>query len=307
MPAMDLQHARTFVAVADLGTVSRAAVRLGVTQPALSRQIGAFEQELGIRLFDRIGRRLVLTSEGEQLLGDCRRLLGLAAALGERAQRLRRGDTGVLKVAASPQFIESVFARFLHVYAERYPAVQVKLFDVLGPDMLAMLERGDIDLGQSLVHAVPADDGRFASLPLQPVEILAASSPDRTLADGRAIEIDRLAPYPLLLLDPAFVVRRTFDAACRLVGLKPNILIETRAPHTLLALAEAGHGVAIIPWALQTHRYALRITRVTHRGQPLAEPLTILWDQRRSQPRYVTAFCEMLAEHVRQTFTAFDA
>lgn len=127
------------------------------------------------------------------MLGDCRRLLGLAAALGERAQRLRRrGCMGVLKVAASPQFIESVFARFLHVYAERYPAVQVKLFDVLGPDMLAMFERGDIDLGQSLVHAVPADDGRFASLPLRPpVEILAASSPDRALADGRAIEIDR--------------------------------------------------------------------------------------------------------------------
>ena len=69
---MDLRHARTFVTVAELGTVSRAAMHLRIAQPAFSRQIGNLEQELGLRLFDRVGRRLVLTGEGEQLLGDCR-------------------------------------------------------------------------------------------------------------------------------------------------------------------------------------------------------------------------------------------
>ncbi|MGE0725124.1 MAG: LysR family transcriptional regulator [Alphaproteobacteria bacterium] len=296
---MDLRQARTFVAVVDLGTVSKAAVRLGITQPALSRQIGALERSLGLKLFDRVGRRLLLTSEGEQLLGDCRRLLGLAGALGERAQLLRRGDTGMLRVAASPQYIEGVFADFLHLFGRRFPAVQVKLFDVLGPDMLTMLERGEIHLGQSLAHAIAPDDDRFGSLALQPVEALAASARSLPLGDGRTIDIGALAPHPLLLLDPAFVVRRTFDAACRLARVKPNVLIETRAPHTLLALAEAGHGVAIIPWALQTHRYDVRITRVTYRGQPLREPLTILWDKRRPLPRYAVEFSRMLAQHVR--------
>ena len=98
---MDLRHARTFVTVAELGTVSKAAVRLRIAQPALSRQIGDLEQELGLKLFDRVGRRLLLTGEGEQLLGDCRGLLNYATGLGERAQQLRRGDTGVLKVAAT--------------------------------------------------------------------------------------------------------------------------------------------------------------------------------------------------------------
>ena len=76
---MDLRHARTFVTVAELGTVSKAAVHLRVAQPALSRQISNLEQELGLKLFDRVGRRLVLTGEGEQLLGDCRGLLSHAA------------------------------------------------------------------------------------------------------------------------------------------------------------------------------------------------------------------------------------
>ena len=144
---MDLRHARTFVTVAELGTVSKAALRLRIAQPALSRQISALEQELGLKLFDRVGRRLLLTGEGEQLLGDCRSLLNYANAIGERAQLLRRGDTGVLKVAASPQHIESVFSNFLHLYAQRYPNVQVKLIEAVGPELLAMLERGEIHLG----------------------------------------------------------------------------------------------------------------------------------------------------------------
>ena len=65
------------------------------------------------------------------------------------------------------------------------------------------------------------------------------------------MEIDRLAPYPLLLLDSSFVFRRNFDAACRLAGFTPNIRFESRGPHTLLAMAERGHGVAVIPSALR--------------------------------------------------------
>jgi LysR family transcriptional regulator, nitrogen assimilation regulatory protein len=98
---MDLKRLRTFVAVADLGTVSKAALRLRISQSALSRQISDLEYECGFKLFDRIGRRLFLTTRGEQLLGDCRGVLGQFGSLGERIELLKRGDSGVLKVAAS--------------------------------------------------------------------------------------------------------------------------------------------------------------------------------------------------------------
>lgn len=110
---MDLKRLRTFVAVAELGTVSRAALGLRISQSALSRQISELEQEFGFRLFDRLGRRLMLTAIGEQVLGECRGLLGQVASLGERMELLRRGDGGVLKVAAPPQTIESVLSTFL--------------------------------------------------------------------------------------------------------------------------------------------------------------------------------------------------
>jgi DNA-binding transcriptional LysR family regulator len=84
--------------------------------------------------------------------------------------------------------------------------------------------------------------------------------------------------------------------------MKPKIFMESRTPHPLLAMAEAGHGVAIVPSQLQMHRYALRLVGVTFQGRPLREPMLILWDKRRPQPRYVTAFCTMLAEYVREVF-----
>jgi DNA-binding transcriptional LysR family regulator len=72
------------------------------------------------------------------------------------------------------------------------------------------------------------------------------------------------------MLDTSYIFRKTFDAACRLAGLQPNIVFESRRPHTLLAMAEGGHGVAIIPSTLQAHRYALRIVSVTYQGSRCA-------------------------------------
>jgi DNA-binding transcriptional LysR family regulator len=299
---MDLRHIRTFVAVADCGTVSKAAVHLHVAQPALSRQIANLESQFGVRLFDRVGRRLLLTSEGEQLLSDCRGLLNYARALGEQAQMLRRGDVGVLRVAASPHLIEGIFPEFLRRYGGRYPNVQVRLTDTVGVDSFAMLERGEIHLMQSLISAIAPDEQRFASFPLAPMEMLAACHPRFKLGKDGEVEIERLAPYPLLQATTEFIMRRHFDAACRVAGFTPNYILECRAPHALLAMAEAGHGVAIIPSALRVHRYSLRRMRVLYRGQPLDEPLAMLWDKRRPLPAYAKTFCEMIAKHVQQAF-----
>jgi DNA-binding transcriptional LysR family regulator len=299
---MDLRHLRTFVTVAEQGTVSKAALRLRITQPALSRQIRDLEQELELKLFDRVGGRLLLTSEGEQLLADCQVLLGQVGSLGERAKLLRRGDIGLLKVATSPQQMEGVFSTFLHRYAERYPNVKVKFIEAVGLEILALVERGEVHLGISLMRSVQADNIRFASFPLPPVEFLAACHPSLALGHGGSIDISRLAPYPLLLLDSGFAGRKTFDAACRLAELEPNILFESRAPHTLLALAEAGHGVAIIPSAVRTHRYELQLVRITHQRKTLREPLAVVWDKRRALPRYAEGFFEPLAAHMRAIF-----
>jgi len=297
---MDLKHLRTFVTVAELGTVSRAALQLRITQPALSRQIADLERELGLTLFDRVGRRLLLTGEGDQLLGSCRGLLGSVSAIGEQARQLQRGDTGVLKVAASPVQMETVFSTFLHKFAQRYPSVQVKLMEAAGANTLALIERGQIHLGVSLLQSMQADDRLFGIYPVPPVDLLAVCHPGFQLQRGSAVDIGSVVAHPLLLLESGFVVRKTFDTACRLARLRPNVLFESGVPHNLLAFAKAGLGVAVIPSVVQTLRYTLRRARITYERKPLREPLAVVWDKRRILPRYARDFCVTLAEHMRE-------
>jgi DNA-binding transcriptional LysR family regulator len=299
---MDLRQLKTFAAIVEHGTVSGAALHLQTAQPALSRQIGALEEELGVRLFDRIRRRLVLTPQGEQLLADCRAVLRSVASLRHRAEDLRRGDGGVLKVAATPQMIDGVFSTFLPRFAELAPNVEIRLTEAVGEDLLVKLERGDLHLGITSQQLVRDHGHLFGSFDLPALEFIACCRKGVRLGTGRTVEIERLAAHRLLLLEPSFLVRSIFDAGCRLAGIEAQIGLESRAPHTLLALAETGYGVAVISSVLPTHRYALNTFRVTHEGRPLRMPMAILWDRRRSPPAFVRLFCDAFDHHAREVF-----
>ncbi len=298
---MDLRHLRTFATVAEQGSVSKAALRLRIAQPALSRQIINLEQELGVKLFERVGRGLRLTRDGRQLLDSCRGVLGHVALMTEQAQSLRAGNAGVLRVAASPQIIESVLSTFLRDYRDSYPQVQVKLAEAVGRDQLVMLEQGEVDICIGLLRAVEADDC-LANYQLPAHGILAAYHPSIQLGHRATVDIAKLAKHPLLLIDSAYVFRKSFDAACRLAGLEPKVVIESRSAHTLLALAETQHGVAIIQTTVPIKRYKLRIARITYNGKPIQVPMAAIWDKRRTLPQYAREFCKLLAEHMRKVF-----
>ena len=299
---MDLRHLRTFVTVAEAGTVSKASARLGVAQPALSRQIMDLEGELRIRLFDRIRRRLVLTVEGEQLLGHCRGILGAVGSLTEQSELLRRPDAGVLKVAATPQTIDGVLSVFLARYAKRRPNIQIKLKEAVGASLTSLLERGEVHVAISTAGAIQASNHSLETIWLPSLEFVAGCNRALKLADDVTMDIRGLASYPVLLLDSSFAVRAAFDAACRVAEFKPNIAFESRTPHTLLALAEAGHGIAIVPSVMPTHRYDLQIFRLAYRRKLLREAYAIVWDKRRSLPPSADDFCQSLLTYVREVF-----
>jgi LysR family nitrogen assimilation transcriptional regulator len=152
------------------------------------------------------------------------------------------------------------------------------------------------------LQTVQTEKHEFESFPLPPLEFLAASHQSLRLGTSGNIEITSLIAHPLLLLDTSFGVRATFDAACRLAGITPQVFFESRAPHTLLALAEAGHGVAVVPSVQPTSRYRLRIARITYRRRPLRGLLAILWHRRRVLPKYAEDFCELLQAYMRDVF-----
>jgi DNA-binding transcriptional LysR family regulator len=296
---IDLKRLQTFVTVSEQGTVSKAALLLRISQPALSRQLHDLQDELGVKLFERVGRRLLLTGEGDQFLADCRRLLSHAASIRQRAQSLRGGDTGVLKVAASPQMIENVFPSFLRRFAALYPRVQMRPVEAHAIDHTAMLERGDVHL--AIAGNVNVNDQRFGAYLLPPLQVLAVWHSSLGFSRTKDIDVNRLENGPLLLVNSAFATRKVFDAACRLEHLEPNVFIESGATPTLVALAEAGHGIAIVPSTVRVDRRKLRAAPISCRNKPLQVETAVIWEKRRPLPRYAFSFFESFATHLRET------
>ena len=299
---MDIRRLKTFVTVADYGTVSKAASLLHTTQPALSRQISSLEQELGFKLFGRVGRRLVLTTRGQQMVADCRSLLNRVGALAEHARALRQGDIKVMRVAASALTIEGIFATFLNGKSECGHGTQVKLIEAHANEHLGMLERGEADISVNVVNDLRVDDDLFGTYLLPPFHVIAACEPGYPVEAAESIDIRKVARHPLLLLSKEFATRAVFDSACRLANVQPNALVESIGAHSLLAMAEAGQGVAIIPSVLQAERWSVRTMRVTHRRQLLRISVAVLWDRRRMSASNGEFCGQMLAEHVRKTF-----
>lgn len=294
---MELRHLRYFVTVADAGGFSRAAARLHISQPALSRQIRDLESELGVRLFDRVGRRILLTAEGQDLLKRSRDLLADAESFGERARALKGGETGILRVGATPQTLESFLTNFLARYRRSHPGVEIHLTEDGGPPLLGRLERGELHLAVT----IPGHE-RLRSRLLFPVRVLAVMSASHRLKRRRILEVADLAGEPLLLLHRHFRTRQWFEAACQMAHLRPRVLLESGAPHTLIALTRAGYGIAIVPSNVQFPRKNLWAACMVQGGKALGGWIAISWDPRRFLPPHAQSFMDELAAYSRRSY-----
>ena len=292
---MDLRHLRAFVTIVDAGGFARAAVRLNLSQPALSRQIGALEAVLDVQLFDRLGRRVQLTAEGEDLVRRARGLLTDAESLGERARALKGGQAGVLRVGATPQAMETLLAGFLARYRRRHPGVEVHLVEDGGIRLAPRLERGDVHLALTA-----SADARFRRRLLTPLYVLAVVPKSSRLGRGPTLEIGALAEIPLLLPRRDFASRGWFDAACQIAHLRPRVLLESGAPSTLVALAQAAYGVAIVPSNVRIPRGAVRAMPLVQGGVPIGRWLSLAWDPRRFLAPYAEQFVEELVAYARR-------
>jgi len=294
---MNLRFLRTFVAIADSSGFARAASRLNLTQSAASRQIHALESELGVRLFDRLGRSIKLTSEGEDLLGRSRRLLSDVESLGERARALKSGQTGVLRVGAAPQILENLLADFLQRYRKRHPGVEIHLIEDQGARLPARLEAGDMHIA-----ILPDSDDRFFRRPLYPMLMVAVVPRDHQLARRAALDVADLVDEPLLRLGPGFASHAWFDTACRIERIRPRVLLESITPHSLIALARTGFGIALINSVVPIPRERIHAAVIMHKGTPIGRWTMVAWSRQRFLPPYAEQFREELIAYCRRDY-----
>jgi LysR family cyn operon transcriptional activator len=294
---MELRHLRYFVAVAEAGSVSLAARRLNGTQPALSRQIQDLEQDLGVRLFDRIGRKIVLTGDGDELLDRARRLLADAEAFRERAQALGGGEGGILRIGATPQFIEAALPEVLARYHRARPGVEVRVIEDGAGSLLSRVHQGELHLAIGVLRA----EGLQSRL-LYPLRVLAVMTRHHRLARRRNLAVTDLAGEGILMLERGFQTRDLFEEACRAAHVHLQVRIESRAPQSLVALAAGGHGIAILPSSVRLDQSRVAIAGMLHDGRPLGLWGRVVWNPERYLPTYAGTFIEILAGSMRTSY-----
>jgi DNA-binding transcriptional LysR family regulator len=294
---MNLRQLRTFVAIADSGGIVRAATRLNMTQPTASRQISGLEAELGVPLFDRIGRGVHLTAEGEDLLRHSRRVLAEIDSLRERARALKAGQTGTLRVGTTPQAIESLLVDFLPHFRKAHPGVDVDLVEDGGVRLPGRLERGDVHL-----TIMPEGEERFHARVLYPVCMLAVLAKTHRLSRNSLVDVSELAQEPLLLTARGFASRDWFLSACQVARVRPRVVLESGAPQSLIALAGGGHGIAVIPSSVLVRAAKARAIPLVHRNETIGRWTVIAWDPERFLAPFAANFVDELVAYTRETY-----
>jgi LysR family cyn operon transcriptional activator len=294
---MNFRSLRMFVATAESGGLARASALLNLSQPAASRQIHALEAEFGVPLFHRVGRKLQLTSAGDDLLQRSRRLLADADLLTEQARALRDGRKGTLRVSATPQIMTALLTSFLPRYRRRHSGIEVQLIERSGGRQWNQLERGETDL-----TFMPPGHAGFPGRLLFPIYTLAVLPKSHRLARRAIIDIVEIVEEPLLLLRPKFGSRASFDAACEVAQVVPRVLLECTAAHTLIDLTSVGYGVAIVPSIVAIQHQNLRAVPLVLRGASIGHWEAVCWDLRRPVQPFVETFVNELGAHVRRGF-----
>jgi DNA-binding transcriptional LysR family regulator len=249
--AMELRHLRYFVTVAEELHFGRAAQRLHLSQPPLSMQIKALEQELGAQLLERSQRRVELTPAGQVFLKEAREILARVEQAGDAARRAARGEVGELIVGFVTIADYNLLPQTLSAFRARNPGIRLVLREATSDAQLRELVEQRMDVGFVIT---PVVDERLALLPLLREPLVAALPRQHPLARGRGpLSLARLQDLPFILF-PRHMAQGLYDdivSFCRLAGFSPRVEQEAVQMQTIVSLVSSGLGVALIPASLR--------------------------------------------------------
>jgi len=295
---MDLRHLRYFIAVAEELHFTRAARRLHIAQPPLSRQLRQLEKELGVTLFIRTRRQVELTDAGQVFLVKARQVLQAAESAVTETQRAERGETGKLAVGFFEQTAYTLLPPILRAFNERFPEVDVQLrwFPVIG--QVKALEQGEVDI----VFVRPVADLSAVSKRLLLKEAFVVAVPaSHPFATRDAVSIEECADERIINytehLAPDY--HAAIMRACALAGFVPKRPLDVGQVYTALGLVSAGVGIALAPASVQRVRFDGLLYKPL-RGRPLESVTYLAWLQP-SPSILLKAFVEIAMQVMGET------
>lgn len=250
---MDLRRLRYFIAVAEEGHVTRAAERLAMQQPPLSRQIRLMEEELGVQLFHRLPRGVVPTAAGQALLQEARAMLAHLDRAIETTRRTARGEQGALCVGIAPTApFNPLVPKAIRTFRETFPLVSLTLEEGLSNDVVARFNQDRMDVAFVRAPRVHADD--VIVTPLQEEPMVAALPSGHPMASGaKTLTLKSLANDAFILIGPPGTgLHDETVAACRAAGFVPRPGLPAPRITSTLGLVAVGLGIALVPSTMQS-------------------------------------------------------
>ncbi|KFE56056.1 LysR family transcriptional regulator [Pseudomonas syringae] len=293
---MELRHLRYFIAVAEELHFGRAAQVLGISQPPLSQQIQALEQELGVRLFERTNRRVALSEAGRLFLDEARLVLAQVDKASDVARRAQLGELGELKIGftTSAPFTSSI-PQAIFAFRQSFPAVHLALQEMTSKEVAAGLEDESIQVG--IMRPLPLPDSLLV-VELLREPLVAIINADHPLAQGseQGLYLSELAAEPFVFFPRTYgsgLYAQLMDLA-RAAGFSPLMTQEAGEAMTIIGLVAAGLGVTVLPASYRR----MRIDGVVYRTLLDPDATSAVWlVQRKDQqsPR-AKAFMELVTQ-----------
>ncbi|MFF0989646.1 LysR family transcriptional regulator [Kocuria nitroreducens] len=292
---MDVRQLMYFLAVVDHGGFTRAAEQLIIAQPSLSQTIKGLERELGVPLFHRIGRRVVLSGAGQELVGPARVVVRDLAAARAAVDDLRGVRSGRLDVIAMPSPGIEPLTAMIAAYTRAHPAVTVDVDAAFTPEEVAEAVRtGRAEIGiLGSERPFRSAEVEVRQLEQQPLVLIVNPQAD-AFGDGGTIRREDLEGHRVVVSQRGSLMRRLVDDTLA-GGVQLEITAEVAHRTSVLPLVLAGVGHAVMPssWGPLAHAAGLRVLRI--------EPVTVLHVAVLSRPAHLTpaarAFLEVAAEH----------
>jgi DNA-binding transcriptional LysR family regulator len=257
--AMDLTRLRYFVAVAEERHITRAAERLDMQQPPLSRQIRLMERELNVQLFRRLARGVELTSAGHALLPEAKALLARLDRAIETTRRAARGEQGSLCVGLAPTApFNPLVPKTIRSFGEAFPMVSLVLEEGLSNEVVAKFNNDQMDVAFVRARQVHADGVAVTPLQEEPMVVaLPTHHPMARNSKCTVVTMKSLAADPFILIGPPGTgLHDETVTACRSAGFTPRLGQPAPRITSTLSLVAAGLGIALVPSTMQSVRIA---------------------------------------------------
>ena len=273
---MELRHLRYFVAVAEALSFTKAADKLRLAQPSLTRQVRNLEDEIGVRLLDRSNNRVALTEQGRRFFFDSKKLLSMCAETVSAVQRMGREESSQLNIGYIANIHYGLLPATLGAFRKLCPRVALNLFDMTCAEQFAALENHKIDLGFIGLRP-PLSNLDLVAEGVAHDTMLVALAAGHPLAKRAKIKLAELAPHSFIGMSAKTHpgARAWLLETCESAGFVGKILQEADVKPTAIRFVADGLGVALMPE---------QVTKLPHEGvvfRPLSPPLrresTIAW------------------------------